>query len=75
MPRTRQNVPLELDYFVCRLSRRRCCALRRGNLEPPSDFAGVVYEPFDGAGAWRTALGRELQEAEFVINWKVVMGP
>ena len=75
MPRARQNVVLELGYFIARLGRKHVCALKRGDLELPSDFAGVVYETFDAAGAWKTALGRELQEAGFAIDWNVVMRP
>lgn len=73
-PRARQNVLLELGYFVGRLGRDRVCALKRGDLEIPSDFGGVVYEPFDAAGGWKQALGRELQEVGFAIDWNKVMG-
>jgi predicted nucleotide-binding protein len=72
-PRARQNVVLELGYFVGRLGRDRVCALKRGDVELPSDFGGVVYEPFDEGGGWRQALGRELQAAGFAIDWNVVM--
>jgi len=68
-PRARQNVVLELGYFVGRLGRERVCALRRGDVELPSDFGGVVYEPFDEGGGWRKALGRELEAAGFEIDW------
>jgi len=74
-PRARQNVVLELGYFIGRLGRERVCALIRGNVEIPSDFGGVVYEQFDESGGWRQALGRELQDAGFEIDWNQVMGP
>jgi predicted nucleotide-binding protein len=74
-PRARQNVVLELGYFVGRLGRERVCALKRGDVELPSDFGGVIYEPFDEGGGWRQALGRELQAAGFAIDWNVVMRP
>ncbi|TCU74885.1 putative nucleotide-binding protein with TIR-like domain [Bradyrhizobium sp. R2.2-H] len=72
-PRARQNVMLELGYFIGRLGRARVCALKRGDIEVPSDFGGVVYEPFDSGGGWKQALGRELQAAGFQIDWNVVM--
>ena len=74
-PRARQNVLLELGYFVGRLGRSRVCALMRGDMEVPSDFGGVVYTPFDAGGAWKQALSRELQAAGFDIDWNVAMKP
>jgi predicted nucleotide-binding protein len=70
--RARQNVVLELGYFIGRLGRNRVCALKRGDLEIPSDFGGVVYEPFDASGGWKLALGRELRAAGFEIDWNKV---
>jgi predicted nucleotide-binding protein len=72
-PRARQNVILELGYFIGRLGRHRVCALKRGELEIPSDFGGVVYEPFDASGGWKQKLGRELEAAGYDINWNTVM--
>src|SRR5208337_991276 len=72
-PRPRQNVLLELGYFIGRLGRSRVCALKRGDMEVPSDFEGIVYEPFDAGGGWKSALGRELKSAGFDIDWNVVM--
>ena len=72
-PRARQNVLLELGYFIGRLGRSRVCALKRGEIELPTDFAGVVWEPLDDAGGWKQALGRELEAAGFEINWNNVM--
>jgi len=72
-PRARQNVILELGYFIGRLGRSKVCALTKSNVEIPSDFAGVVYEPLDGQ--WRNALARELEDAGFEIDWKTVSRP
>jgi predicted nucleotide-binding protein len=74
-PRARQNVLLELGYFIGRLGRKHVCALKRGELEIPSDFGGVVYEAFDASGGWKQALGRELQSIGFDIDWNLVMRP
>jgi predicted nucleotide-binding protein len=73
--RARQNVLLELGYFVGKLGRSRVCALKRGDIEVPSDFGGVVYVPFDQGGGWREILGRELQATGFEIDWNLVMRP
>ncbi len=71
--RARQNVLLELGFFIGKLGRSNVCALRRGQIEFPSDFAGVVWSEFDVAGAWKTALGRELQAAGHTIDWNRIM--
>lgn len=71
--RPRQNVLLELGYFIGRLGRSRVCALKRGEMEFPTDFAGVVWETFDDTGGWKQKLGRELQAAGFEIDWNKVM--
>ena len=67
-PRARQNVVLELGYFVGRLGRDRVCAVHRGELELPSDYMGVIYIPFYGGGGWRLALAKELKAAGFSID-------
>lgn len=48
-PRARQNVLLELGYFIGKLGRDKVCALKRGADEIPSDFAGVVWETMDAS--------------------------
>jgi predicted nucleotide-binding protein len=72
-PRARQNVIMELGYFIGRLGRDRVCAIKCGELDVPSDFEGVVYVPFDSAGSWKQALGKELKAAGFDIDWNKVM--
>lgn len=72
-PRARQNVLLELGYFIGRLGRDKVCALKRGELEIPSDFAGVVWEQMDTNGGWKHSLARELVAAGHVIDWNKVM--
>lgn len=67
-PRARQNVLLELGYFLGRLGRGKVCALKRGQLEIPSDFAGVVWEKMDEANGWKLALARELKAAGHVVD-------
>jgi len=73
-PRARQNVLLELGYFIGRLGRANVCALATSDtMELPTDFAGVVWEPFDAAGGWKSAIGRELKAAGFEIDWNKIM--
>lgn len=72
-PRARQNVLLELGFFIGRLGRSKVCALKRGDLEIPSDFAGVVWQTMDASNGWKTALGRELEAAGHQIDWNTIM--
>ncbi len=66
--RARQNVILELGYFLGRLGRTRVCALHKGGVELPSDFQGVIYIEFDSGGAWRAKLAQEFVEAKLTIK-------
>jgi predicted nucleotide-binding protein len=59
--RARQNVIFEFGYFIGRLGRKRVCGLTIGDVELPSDYAGVLYIPIDSGGAWRMTLVKELQ--------------
>jgi len=61
--RARQNVILELGYFIGRLGRARVCALHVEGVELPSDIHGVLYVPFDAGGAWRWKLASEIRAA------------
>ena len=72
LPRARQNVILELGYFIARLGRNRVCALKKDAVELPSDILGVVWLPFDEQGRWRRKLAQELEAANFNIDWKMV---
>jgi predicted nucleotide-binding protein len=64
-PRARQNVIGEMFWFAGKLGRSRVCALRKGDVEVPSDFAGVVYTNVDDRGAWKTDLLKELGAAGY----------
>lgn len=65
-PRARQNVILELGYFIGRLGRARVCVLHTPGVELPSDILGVVYTPLDAN--WEFSVGRELRAAGFTID-------
>lgn len=73
-PRARQNVILELGYFVGRLGRSRVCALHKGGVELPSDYQGVLYIELDHAGAWRSKLAQELKHAKLPIDMNGLLG-
>lgn len=66
--RARQNVVLELGYFMGRLGRLRVCALHKGGVELPSDYQGVLYIDMDAAGAWKAKLAQEFVQAKLPID-------
>lgn len=66
--RARQNVILELGYFLGRLGRRRVCAVHLADVEIPSDYSGVLYVQFDTAGGWRLHLAKEMKAAGLPID-------
>lgn len=70
--RARQNVILELGFFLGALGPERVAVVRKGPIDTPSDYDGVVYIPFEAD--WRVQLAREMQAAGYQIDWNTVMG-
>ncbi|RLG31078.1 hypothetical protein DRO03_02370 [Methanosarcinales archaeon] len=67
-PRARQNVVLELGYFLGKLGRSRVCVLLKGGFEIPSDILGVLYIELDPHGVWKNTLAKEFDNAKLNIN-------
>ncbi|MEK6720170.1 MAG: nucleotide-binding protein [Chloroflexota bacterium] len=63
LPRGRQNVVMELGFFIAALGRSHVVLLYENEVELPSDMAGVLYVRLDDAGGWKLALARELSSA------------
>lgn len=66
--RARQNVVMELGYFIGKLGRSRVCVLYEHGVELPSDYYGVVFIPIDSGGAWRFLLAKELKHAGLHVD-------
>lgn len=76
-PRARQNVVLELGFFLGQLGREHVTPLFAGaeDFEKPSDYDGVTYIPIDPAGAWQYHLARELRAAGIEVDTnKIIEG-
>jgi predicted nucleotide-binding protein len=67
--RARQNVVLELGYFMGVLGRARVAALYQEGVELPSDIHGLGYIVLDLARAWRYKLAEELAAAGYPIDF------
>ena len=61
--RARQNVILELGFFLGKLGRQHVAAIYQKDekFELPSDYSGVLYIEYDSQGHWRYQLAGELQ--------------
>jgi predicted nucleotide-binding protein len=70
-PRARQNVILELGYFIAKLSRKNVCVLHKGSVELPSDYHGILYVPMND-DSWEFKLAAELKAAEFDIDMNLL---
>jgi predicted nucleotide-binding protein len=66
--RARQNVILELGYFMGRLGRPRVAALYGAGTEIPSDIHGLAYVALDDGGAWKYRLAEELAAAGYDVD-------
>jgi predicted nucleotide-binding protein len=72
-PRARQNVLVELGYMAAKIGRDKVCVLRKGGVEIPSDYLGVLYVDIDAAGAWRLKLAKELKVAGLKVDLNEAM--
>ncbi len=72
--RARQNVILELGFFLGRLGRSRVCPIYWEGVEIPSDYDGVVYVPFDEADGWKLKLAREIKQAGIDVDLNKAIG-
>ena len=66
--RARQNVVMELGYFIGLLGRENVAVLYRGDVELPSDMLGIVGTALDEHDGWRLALAKELKESGYDID-------
>lgn len=71
--RARQNVVLELGYFMGRLGRSHVCVLLKGDIERPSDSDGIIYVALDPNDGWKILLAKELKEVGLEIDLNQAM--
>jgi len=66
--RARQNVILELGFFLGKLGRANVAAIYSPAVEMPSDYSGVVFLPQDPSGTWQLALAKEMKSAGLPVD-------
>ena len=67
-PRARQNVILELGYFLATLGRKRIGVLYEEGVELPSDIEGLEYILLDNADGWKIKLAKGMRAAGFTVD-------
>jgi predicted nucleotide-binding protein len=72
-PRPRQNVVLELGFFLGQLGRGKVCPLVKGDIELPSDYDGVAYVQMDAGNGWKLTLAREIKAAGLAVDGSKLM--
>lgn len=71
--RARQNVILEIGYFLGKLGKSRVRLIKKGESEMPSDLNGILYENYDKSGSWKLKLCKELLYAGIALDLKAVI--
>lgn len=66
--RARQNVLFELGFFIGSLGRQSVCVLRKGKIETPTDYSGVLYKTMDESGGWKIDLAKEMKAAGIEVD-------
>jgi predicted nucleotide-binding protein len=67
-PRSRQNVVLELGYFIGKLGRSKVCPLYARGVELPTDISGVLYIEIDSGDTWKIRMVKELKAAGYDVD-------
>jgi predicted nucleotide-binding protein len=67
-PRARQNVIMELGFFLGHLGRGSVAVLYKEGVEIPSDYQGVAYILMDEGGGWNFRLAGELKAAGLEVD-------
>ena len=66
--RARQNVILELGFFVGRLGRERVAAIYESGVEIPSDYSGVLFIRIDAGGIWQYQVAKEMKAVGLKVD-------
>ncbi|MCX8534608.1 nucleotide-binding protein [Chryseobacterium luquanense] len=66
--RARQNVLIEMGYFIGKLGRNKIFPLYENGVELPSDVHGVLYTPLDEIGNWKFKLAKELNAFGYNVD-------
>jgi predicted nucleotide-binding protein len=71
--RARQNVILEIGYFLGKLGKERLRMIVKEGVEVPSDLQGILYEKHDANGAWKMRLLKEMRAVGMFVDLQSVI--
>lgn len=71
--RARQNVILEIGFYIGKLGREKVRILLKGSPEIPSDLQGILYDEYDTYGAWKMKLAKEIKAAGIAIQYEGII--
>jgi predicted nucleotide-binding protein len=71
--RARQNVILEIGYFLGKLGKERLRMIVQDGVEVPSDLQGILYEKHDTNGAWKMRLLKEMRAVGMFVDLQSVL--
>lgn len=66
--RPRQNVILELGFFLGKLGRSQVTGIIKGAPEIPSDYSGIIYIKYAPGNDWKDLLRTELKAAGYTLT-------
>jgi len=68
-PRARQNVMLELGYFIGKIGRNKVHVIAHENIEIPSDWSGVINSRISNGILDFEAICQDLVGAGFILQY------
>ncbi|MBS9525667.1 nucleotide-binding protein [Litoribacter alkaliphilus] len=71
--RARQNVILEIGYFLGKLGKSRVRLLKKGEVEIPTDLSGILYQNYDESGSWEIKICKELQSVGIFVDLEAII--
>lgn len=71
--RARQNVILEIGYFLGRLGKERVRMLVKGDVEIPSDLLGILFQKYTADSHWKSKMTQELQAVGIQVNMDAIL--
>ena len=73
-PRARQNVVFEHGYLIGKIGRKNVCYLLKGNVEIPSDIAGMVYDKIDEGEGWKSVVAKSMKACGYEVDFNKIFG-